>query len=208
MATARKKRADVPLNLVSETELVSRVKQGEHEAFEELERRYRARVMNQIRRLCQDPEDVADVYQDVMTTLFLKMDGFEWRSQLSTWIYRIAFNAFLMHQRRRRHDKLLVADQDVNEISANENEQHNMFATQPFSHVFRSELRSELSRALHELPAGYREVFFSLSHEDSPLKEVSRRMGISIPALKSRQYRARQFLRSRLESVALEMGNA
>jgi RNA polymerase sigma-70 factor (ECF subfamily) len=168
-------------------------------AFEELERRYRSKILNQLRRLCHDENEAEDILQDVMMTLYLKLDTFEGKSALSTWIYRITLNAFLMHERKQRRHQLYftedVSYEDYSGTPALDKEAE----TSAYSHMVNNEIQATLSSAVSELPKGYLEVFLMRNKEELPIKEVSRRLGISVPAVKSRNRRARQFLKSRLE---------
>lgn len=183
----------------SEEEVVERARKGDTCAFEELNRRYRQKILNQLRKLCRDQHEADDIFQDVMMTLYLKLDTFEGKSSLSTWIYRITLNAFLMHERKQRRQQLFFTDQGPFEVpletlGVNADEEPSAYAE-----MANGEFQTSLAKAVAELPEGYREVFLLRNQHDLPIKEVSRRLGISVPAVKSRNRRARQFLRTRLE---------
>ncbi|MEW6439770.1 MAG: sigma-70 family RNA polymerase sigma factor [bacterium] len=185
----------------SESELVELVQQEVAGAFEELERRYRPKILQQLRQLCRDQEDMKDILQDVLMALFLKIKTFQGRSSLSTWIYRVTINAYLMHERKQKRNRLFFVNDAVQDLLIEaSNQRQGQDTPSPLSHIFRTELRSKLNQALSELPPGYRDVFLALKGDELSLKEVSRQMGISIPAVKSRQHRAREFLKSRLLS--------
>lgn len=182
----------------SESELIDLVRKGVPGAFDELERRYRPRIVQQLRQLCRDEEDLKDVLQDVLTSLFLKINTFEGRSTLSTWIYRITMNAYLMHERKQKRDRLFFVEDGFQDAASGDGRLAPRPDSSPFSAIIRSELRTKIDRALSELPPGYRQVFLYLKEEDLSLREVSKRMGLSVPAVKSRQHRAREFLKTRL----------
>lgn len=182
----------------SESELIDLVRRGVSGAFDELERRYRPRIVQQLRQLCKDEEDLKDVLQDVLTSLFLKINTFEGRSTLSTWIYRITMNAYLMHERKQKRNRLFFVDDGFQDAASSSGRLAPRPDSSPFSAIIRSELRTRIDRALSELPPGYRQVFLYLKEEDMSLREVSKRMGLSVPAVKSRQHRAREFLKARL----------
>lgn len=186
------------LQTKSETELIDLVRKGTSGAFEELERRYRPRIVQQLRQLCRDEEDLKDVLQDVLTSLFLKINTFQGRSTLSTWIYRITMNAYLMHERKQKRNRLFFVDDGFQDAASGDGRLAQRADSSPFSAMIRSELRTRIDRALSELPPGYRQVFLYLKEEDMSLREVSKRMGLSVPAVKSRQHRAREFLKTRL----------
>ncbi|MEW6442224.1 MAG: sigma-70 family RNA polymerase sigma factor [bacterium] len=188
-------------SLASESELIQMVQEGTEGAFEELERRYRPRIVQQLQLLCKDQEDIKDVLQDVWMALFLKVRTFEGRSSLSTWIYRVTFNAYLMHKRKQKRERLFFVDDAIQDALLQSTHRARGMDS-PHHHAYRAELRSRLRKALSELPASYRQVFLAIKAEELPLKEISKQMGISIPAVKSRQHRARRYLKSRLMAHA------
>jgi RNA polymerase sigma-70 factor (ECF subfamily) len=184
---------------VRETDLIEKVKNGERNAFEELERRFRPKIINQLRRLCHNENEAEDIFQEVMVTLYLKLNTFEGKSTLSTWIYRITLNAFLMHERKQKRQQLLLTEGEYNEAYSGTAVLKSEAETGAYIHMENSEFHVTLARAVSELPKGYRDVFLMRNKDELPIKEVSKRLGISVPAVKSRNRRARQFLKSRLE---------
>ncbi|MEW6441339.1 MAG: RNA polymerase sigma factor [bacterium] len=187
-----------PPSCGSESELIEMIRSGAEGAFEELERRYRPRILQQLQQLCRDEEDVKDILQDVLMVLFLKSKSFEGRSSLSTWIYRVTFNAFLMHKRRQKKDRLFLLDEPVQDALLEASHRRTGAHAAQGPCAARLELRLRLRQAFSALPSSYRRVFLAVKVDELPLREVSRRMGISIPAVKSRQHRACRFLRSQL----------
>lgn len=203
MGQSKESKRTETLQSKSESELIDLVRRGVSGAFDELERRYRPRIVQQLRQLCKDEEDLKDVLQDVLTSLFLKINTFEGRSTLSTWIYRITMNAYLMHERKQKRNRLFFVDDGFQDAASGSGRLAPRPDSSPFSAIIRSELRTRIDRALSELPPGYRQVFLYLKEEDMSLREVSKRMGLSVPAVKSRQHRAREFLKAKLAQESL-----
>lgn len=70
---------------------------------------------DKIYRICcfyiQDAEDRKDLFQDILTNIWRGLDQFEGRSQISTWIYRIAVNtsmAYFKKQSRENNKKDII----------------------------------------------------------------------------------------------------
>lgn len=86
-------------------ELVARAKGGDTAAFDELVRKYRARVYALALHLTGEASDADDITQDAFLKAYHKLPEFEGRSEFFTWIYRItlhrALNAKRDHKRRR-----------------------------------------------------------------------------------------------------------
>src|ERR1035438_8797701 len=65
---------------------------GEVMAFDELVRRYQAKVFNVLLRMIGDYEEAADLTQDVFVQAFRALPHFRGDSKIFTWLYRIAVN--------------------------------------------------------------------------------------------------------------------
>ncbi|UCF47955.1 MAG: RNA polymerase sigma factor [Myxococcales bacterium] len=86
-------------------ELVARAKAGEAAAFDELVRKYRARVYSLALHLTGQASDADDITQDAFLKAYHKLPEFEGRSEFFTWIYRITLHRALNAKRdgkRRR----------------------------------------------------------------------------------------------------------
>ena len=92
----------------SDETLAARAAAGDDSAFEELVRRYQARVFRLACRITTDT-DAPDVLQETFLQVYRNLPSFRGESQFGTWVYRIATNAALMHRRssaRRPGDSL------------------------------------------------------------------------------------------------------
>ena len=92
----------------SDETLAARAAAGDDSAFEELVRRYQARVFRLACRITTDT-DAPDVLQETFLQVYRNLPSFRGESQFGTWVYRIATNAALMHRRssaRRPADSL------------------------------------------------------------------------------------------------------
>ena len=178
--------------------LVKLFNKGSIEAFEELMSRYESRVYNMALRLCRHPEDAEEVLQDVFTTLYRKLSGFEGKSAFSSWLYRIVVNAaFMKLRKRKQHQALNLEDLNPNYRQAClDRESLNNNRADKIS--YQGELREHLTRAISRLPNQYRAVFILRDIDGLSNQEVSDTLGLSIAAVKSRLHRSRMMLRKRL----------
>jgi RNA polymerase sigma-70 factor, ECF subfamily len=87
----------------SEAALVARVvTYGDRSAFEVLVRRYQSPVRNFLRRLVRDDVERAnDLAQETFIKLYRSIGSYRGQAKFATWLYRIAYNAFLNDQRGR-----------------------------------------------------------------------------------------------------------
>jgi RNA polymerase sigma-70 factor (ECF subfamily) len=181
-----------------ESVLIEGAKKGESGAFEELARRYRPRVLRHLRALCRSNEDTEDILQNVLLTVYLKINSFRGTSSFSTWLYRITLNAFLMHERRQKRNRVFFVQDEILDAcmeAAPPRETDSL----PCSRLQVKEFAEKLASVLSELPGSYRDVLLLRDREDRSIREVSACLGLSIPAVKSRHHRARRLLRARLD---------
>jgi RNA polymerase sigma-70 factor, ECF subfamily len=76
----------------SDARLVKRAARGDRAAFDELVVRHRDRVWAIALRMCRDRDDAEDVLQETFIAAWRALDRFGGRSEVTTWLYRIAVN--------------------------------------------------------------------------------------------------------------------
>lgn len=91
-------------------ELVARAKAGDAAAFDELVRKYRARVYSLALHLTGQASDADDITQDAFLKAYHKLPEFEGRSEFFTWIYRITLHRALNAKRDRKRQRTVPFD--------------------------------------------------------------------------------------------------
>ncbi len=91
-------------------ELVARAKAGDSAAFNELVRKYRARVYSLALHLTGQASDADDITQDAFLKAYHKLPEFEGRSEFFTWIYRITLHRALNAKRDRKRRQTVPLD--------------------------------------------------------------------------------------------------
>ena len=113
-----------PLDCKDEAEvrrLIARFKEGRQEAFTELVNRYRDQVIALAYRVTRDPDEAADIAQNVFVKMSKNIWRYDQRRKFFTWLYRITMNASIDHMRkhqRHRHE-LLELVPEVSETARN-----------------------------------------------------------------------------------------
>src|SRR5574341_760984 len=92
----------VPGEEATDEALAARAVAGDEPAFEDLVRRYQARVYRLAARLTGNDGDAQDALQETFLQVYRNLGGFRREARFSTWLYRIATNAALGVQRTRR----------------------------------------------------------------------------------------------------------
>lgn len=196
MATIQK--ANEQTGSMDELALVEAAKQGQIEAFEELVRRYDRNVFRIAQHITQNREDAEDVVQDAFLKAYGNLNQFQGQSKFYTWLVRIAVNEALMKLRRRRPERTVSLDQDVETDEDSIPREVADWSPNPEQQYNQAELRDLLQRTIQGLPSGFRTVFVLRDVEGLSTEETAEALGLSIPAVKSRLLRARLQLRERL----------
>lgn len=170
-----------------DAELLARVVDGDHDAFNEIMRTHEDRVFSVCLRILGNRELALDATQETFLTTFRKASQFKGDSALGTWIYRIAVNTCydqLRRQKRRRTDP--IPDHlDPADFSAEEA-------------VESAGMRHEIKQALAALPAEFRSAIVLADIEGLGLPEVAEVLGVPVGTVKSRLFRGRRLLAGEL----------
>ncbi|MBS1904430.1 MAG: sigma-70 family RNA polymerase sigma factor [Bacteroidetes bacterium] len=178
--------------------VIASAKSGDEKAFRELVRRYQDTVYRFAFNVCRDQDKAAETLQNTFINVYRKLDTFDGRSKFSTWLYSIVTNNCLMRRRSdsTRRQELSLDDPLIEaETSSLASDAETV---SPMHALLEGELKEVFDNAILKLPVDYRIVFVMRDLEDMPAAEVSKALGISVAAVKSRLFRAREFLRKQL----------
>jgi RNA polymerase sigma-70 factor, ECF subfamily len=192
---------------MDELALVDAARKGDIAAFEELVKRYDRNVFRIAQHITQNREDAEDVVQDAFLKAYGNLSQFQGQSKFYTWLVRIAVNEALMKLRRRRPERTVSLDQDVETDEDTIPREVADWSPNPEQQYNQAELRELLQRTIQGLPAGFRTVFVLRDVEGLSTEETAEALGLSIPAVKSRLLRARLQLRERLNKYFKRRNN-
>src|SRR5262249_39187333 len=165
---------------------------------------YATRVYRVAYGITRNEADAEEVVQDVFLTLFRKIDSFEGRAALGTWLYRVATNAALIKRRGKRVQLEVSLEASLPSfLSDGHREGDRAFlradwSKTPEEELLSGEVRSLLGRALEALPDHYRAVLILRDIEEVSNEEAADILGESVGSVKSRLHRARMALREQL----------
>jgi len=183
---------------VSDSVLIERFRNGSIEAFEEIVSRYESKVFNLAMRFTRNQEDAEEVLQDVFTTIYKKLAGFEGKSAFSSWLYRIIVNAAFMKLRKRKQNTTVSIEDLAPAVKQYCIEREGVTESRSDTLTMNKELRDRVQGAIDRLPEQYRAVFVLRDVDGLTNQEVSEILDPSIPAVKSRLHRSRLMLRRKL----------
>jgi RNA polymerase sigma-70 factor (ECF subfamily) len=189
-------------------DLLERLKAGDERAMAELAATYSSKIYQLAFRYLRNREDAEEVTQDVLFKVYRKVDAFRGDAALSSWIYRITFNAAMSrlrtarYQRAQDEDRQAAATADGELMAASSRPDVADWSDMADEHVLRSQLRRRVFRAILSLPAIYRAPVMLRDIQGMSTEEASAMLRVKDQTLKSRLHRGRLILRKQLADFA------
>jgi RNA polymerase sigma-70 factor, ECF subfamily len=191
-----------------DTELLERLKSGDEGALTDLADTYSSKIYQLAFRYLRNKEDAEEITQDVLFKVYRKVGAFRGDSALSSWIYRITFNAAMSrlrtarYQRSQDEDRQAAPNENDTATSASRSFDVADWSDLADERVLRSQLRQRVFRAILALPAIYRAPVMLRDIQGMSTEEASALLRVKDQTLKSRLHRGRLILRKQLADFA------
>ena len=191
----------------SDGELVQRARDGDRSAFRELVERYQRRIATLALGMLRNREDSLDVVQETFTKAYQSLDRFKGDASFYTWVYRIAVNLCIDHQRResklpqatlepRSADRAGDRGEDPLSVLPDATEQGD-----PYQRTRDAEIAHGLARAIAELTPEHRAVILLREVDGLSYEEISHVLEVPKGTVMSRLHYARRQLQERLRGL-------
>jgi RNA polymerase sigma-70 factor (ECF subfamily) len=187
-----------PVDIDDEAVLVAQARTGDTAAFSALVSRYEGKIFRLAQHITQNREDAEDVLQETFLKSYEHLDQFKGDARFYTWIVRIAVNQALMKLRKRKSDRTVSIDEEIDTGEDTVAREIAAWDENPEQQFSREEMQSILNKAVDALPPIYRAVFVLRDVDELSTEETAEALDLSIPAVKSRLLRARLQLRDKL----------
>jgi RNA polymerase sigma-70 factor (ECF subfamily) len=181
-----------------EVELVASARKGDTASFSVLLRRYEGKIFRLAMNITQNREDAEDVLQEAFLKAYEHLDQFQGNSRFYTWIVRIAVNQALMKLRKRRSDRAVSLDEQIDTGEDTVVREIAAWDPDPEQQYSQEELHRILTSAVDDLAPIYRTVFTLRDVDGLSTEETAEVLDLTVPAVKSRLLRARLQLRDKL----------
>jgi len=179
--------------MTPDTELISRIIEGEKKLFEVIIRRYNQRLYRVGMSLLNNEVETEDAMQVAYIKAYENLSHFENRSTFITWLTRIMLNQCYEQKRKQ-----------VQHANALKETDNYINMKTPANILANKELSIALEAAIEELPEKYRLVFVLREIEGMSVHETSEVLDIEEPNVKVRLNRAKSMLRGNLQSYFQE----
>ena len=189
-------------------DLLARLQAGEEGALADLADAYSSKIYQLAFRYLRNKEDAEEVTQDVLFKVYRKVGEFRGDAALSSWIYRITFNAAMSRLRTAQYQRTQAEDRREAAIDTDAMGEPARpvdvadWTDLADEHVLRSQLRQRVFRAILALPAIYRAPVMLRDIQGMSTEEASAMLKVKDQTLKSRLHRGRLILRKQLADFA------
>lgn len=184
--------------------LMLRVKDGDDRAFEELVCLHQNAVIGTVARMLGSVDDAHDIAQQVFLRVWKSAPRYEPTAKFTTWLFTITRNLVFNETRRRSRRREVSLEPETDE------EPPRQFASLttpgPDEQAQQDELERALDRAIAALPEKQRLAVVLRRHQELPYEQLCDILGMSLPAVKSLLFRARNELRKALAAYLGEDG--
>ncbi len=183
---------------LTDKELIEQSKAGNFTAFEQLVFRYDQDVLNIASRYTRSAEDAKDIYQETFIRVFKGLPKFQQKSELSTWVFRIATNVCLTHREKKKRTATVSLDDE------NEDDAAGAYAVSDHktdSQTHGNEISGRIESALQELSPQQKLVFTLRHYQDYKLKDIAVMMDCAEGTVKKYLFEATKRMRTRLQDL-------
>jgi RNA polymerase sigma-70 factor (ECF subfamily) len=206
-ATTRESAGPKDVTATDDEVLLARCGEGDGEAFGEIVAKYQDRVYNLVYRMCGRRADAEELVQETFLRAFRKIGEFRARSQLYTWLFRIASNTTISHCRRRAKVKFhpfAFGDGADDEGGAAEVLTASLAGRRdpgPEEAAVAGETQRRVEAALASLDEEHRLVAVLSDIEQMDYAQIADVLDVPVGTVKSRLHRARCMLRRKLRDL-------
>jgi len=170
----------------TESTLLRQLAEGNESAFTELFHAYRNKLFSFILHICASPQQAEDIVQDVFLKIWAMRSELPEIRDFEPYLYRMSHNHAVNMLRKNARESILRSK--IRSLSP---------LNLPEQEVQRKETEALISNAIECLPKQQKQVFILSREQGLNQKEISEKLEITIPTVKSHMTQALRFLRMR-----------
>jgi RNA polymerase sigma-70 factor, ECF subfamily len=201
--------ADPAASVDADRALVSLAQSGDERAYEMLVIKYQRRIERLVGRMVRDVDIVQDIAQETFIRAWRALRNFRGDAQFYTWLYRIAVNSAKKHLMDVKRDPIITeaalrgADNEDDETSFADHPLNNRSndSDTPESAYAAKEIAQAVNAAMDALPEELRQAITLRELEGLSYEEISEMMNCPIGTVRSRIFRAREAISSKIKPM-------
>ena len=177
----------------SDSEIISQVLKGDHNAYALLVERYKSYVFTLTFRFTKNREDAEEVSQDIFVKAYRSLADFKGTAKFSTWLYTIVNTTCITFLRKRRLDVKSLDDERTFEVADSQDSGFRANLVEQKSRLIM------VNRAIAMLNPDDAEIITLFYKNEQSLEEISQILGVEVNTAKVRLHRARTRLKDKME---------
>lgn len=186
----------------TDEELIYRFQEGNNNAYNEIVRRYKDRLINFVYRYVGNYDDSEDIVQDTLVKVYVSKHLYKEVAKFSTWIYTIAINLAktkLIKKQKYKVFSISTAYEDEEKDFDIKDDAYlpDVDANSKFQEAY-------IQKALESIPENYRKLVILRDVEDFSYEEICEMTGLPMGTVKSRINRGREKLQKLLKDIYRE----
>jgi RNA polymerase sigma-70 factor (ECF subfamily) len=179
-----------PCGSLPDEVLIEMAVAGRSDCFSVLVDRHLTAVRRHVRAMVPNEPDQEDVMQEVLLKVWRHLADFRLECNLRTWMIKIAINEIRQWHRRRTSRQVLQPLDDSGPVTS--------IQDSPEKRLLRNEAAGAVQRGLAALPSKYQDVLVLRYIEENTGEDTAKFLGVTVPAMKTRTFRARRLLATKL----------
>jgi len=189
------------MSALSDTDLINKAQNGDESAFNELVCRYDRNVLALTLKYVNDRDDAKDIYQEVFLRVFRGLKNFKFKSEFSTWLYRITVNVCLTFIKSGKKQSMVrinsdMENDDIDYIAGSDDETNS-----PDELLSRNEFTDNVKEALEKLSPKQKMIFVLKHFEGYKIREIASMIGCGEGTVKKYLFEANHKLRDQLSEL-------
>jgi len=182
----------------SDSEIISLVLKGDHNAYALLVERYKSYVFTLTLRFTKNREDAEEVAQDIFVKAYRSLADFKGTAKFSTWLYTIVNTTCITFLRKKRLQVSSLDDERTFEVA---DSQDSGFGA---NQVEQKSRLTMVNRAIAMLNPDDAEIITLFYKNEQSLEEIGQILGLEVNTAKVRLHRARARLKEKMEKYFAE----
>jgi len=177
----------------SDSEIISLVLKGDHNAYALLVERYKSYVFTLTLRFTKNREDAEEISQDIFVKAYRSLADFKGTAKFSTWLYTIVNTTCITFLRKKRLDVKSLDDERTFEVADSQDSGFRANLVEQKSRLIM------VNRAIAMLNPDDAEIITLFYKNEQSLEEISQILGVEVNTAKVRLHRARTRLKDKME---------
>lgn len=185
---------------LEDLKLVERAATGCQDAFTAIYNRYYQTIYHKMRKMVNSSVEAEDLATEALGKAFAKIGTYVPHYAFSTWLFRIAINNCIDHERRKRLKVVNSGDTYNSEDSFDPLTHVRSYSPNPEEEAVRTQRIAYVGQLLQELKPKYAEIIYLRYFDELSYEEIAETLQIPLGTVKANLFRAKDLMYQKLQN--------